>query len=389
LREPAAGMAVYDWPEQEMLIARDEQRLIIAPANHPQLFFELLPRFKDPKADSLAQHPAIKEIRGFEAASMAVFVEHDDSIGGAFAAVAEMRDNRVIIQHAASFGRSPFPHDTTNLTCDFSPILGFENRALAAIIQPADVANESVDALLADNLGQNIVSAQLSENLAERRLIVVNQIDGRLFEEPVDLLWASMASCLELKHAGPEVKNQVDRQMDGVIKRVRQLSHGTLLQNAPAQGRLENQEFGHADVPASGDQCLSGGFPIMKDVSLAWGVADGPHGSWLVVASHPRSVEEVVAVLQESLPTDQRLVGKFDMCGVGCGDRIQRHLQTWSIAAGEFAAETDSARMKDFSSTLHLMSQLAGGIKCCCWQLSRPSANQMRLDLQIELAPPY
>ena len=79
------------------------------------------------------------------------------------------------------------------------------------------------------------------------------------------------------------------------------------------------------------------------------------------------------------------MVGKFENCGVMNGQRISRHLQSWSAQAALLA---DQGQVQALRRPLETMSQLGAGIKDCHWQLARPSANQMKLSVQIELAPP-
>src|SRR4051812_16868323 len=49
VRQPQAGMAIFELPEQELLIARAQRSMLLGPAQKSKLFFEVLPRVGHPK----------------------------------------------------------------------------------------------------------------------------------------------------------------------------------------------------------------------------------------------------------------------------------------------------------------------------------------------------
>ena len=51
-------------------------------------------------------------------------------MGGTSAAVADVKGDRLTIRHIAKFEHAPFNRGVTKLTCDFSPVLKFKDRAL-------------------------------------------------------------------------------------------------------------------------------------------------------------------------------------------------------------------------------------------------------------------
>jgi hypothetical protein len=190
-------------------------------------------------------------------------------------------------------------------------------------------------------------------------------------------------SCLELKNRDGAIE-QLDRQMIRLAKRVKELGKGTFLVQMPYTRGMRPDEPREVDLsPAT--EWISGGFPIMKNVSLNWTVADGPAGSWFVIASERRSLDDVAGALKKECPSDHRLVGQFDSCGLGNGVRIARHLRSWCDHADQFAGP---ANAETFRSSVRMISDLAAGIKSCRWQLARPMPNDMKLDIEIQLAPP-
>jgi hypothetical protein len=160
------------------------------------------------------------------------------------------------------------------------------------------------------------------------------------------------------------------------------------LTEPPDVARLKPGQAREVDLsPAA--QWFTGGFPIMKNLSLTWKVVDSPEqgsdGGWYVIGTHRRSLENVATILCKPCRSDGAMVGKFENCGVMNGQRISRHLQSWSAQAALLA---DQGQVQALRRPLQTMSQLGAGIKDCHWQLARPSANQMKLSVQIELAPP-
>jgi hypothetical protein len=190
-------------------------------------------------------------------------------------------------------------------------------------------------------------------------------------------------SCLELKDSTQAVK-QLDDQMIAICRQMNNLCQGSLLTGPPDVNRMKPDQAREVDLTGA-TQWLNGGFPIMANVSLNWAVAEGPSGSWFVIGTHRRSLDDVVNALKKDAPAGRKTVGQYDSCGTGNGLRISRHLQSWSEQADKLE---EPGEVEQFRASLNLMSDLAGGLRQCRWQLARPSANQMKLDIEIELSPP-
>jgi hypothetical protein len=392
VRNPKAGMGIYELPEQEIIVALDGRRLVIGPSRQSGLFYEVLPSLAEPRrgwlGDSLAGTPELIRAKAIGAGSIGVFCRHAQPMGGCSAVVADLQGDQLMIHHSANFDNAPFEHGVTQLTCDFSPVSSLGDRALVAMMQPTDIGDGPVESFVTASFGEALISPEMRASLGTRRLMVIAEEEGRQLEKPVDLLSTTVAACLELKDGAPGSKaaatKQLDEQMIKICRRINDRCKGTLLDKPPDVHRMCPRQPREVDLSAAADW-FSGGFPIMKNVSLNWTVADGPEGSWFVIASHRRSLDDVVSALSIDSPNDARMIGRFDSCGVGNGSRIERHLRSWSDAAEKFA---EPAKVKEFRDTLGLMSELAGGLRRCRWQLARPSANEMRLDIQIELVPP-
>lgn len=385
VRPPQSGMAVFELPEQELLIARADRAMVLGPAKQSKLFFEVLPRISTTKASAGGRggQPWITQGRELGSGCVGVYLKHDPPLGGYSLAVADLQGDQLAIHHAAHFMSAPFNHGVTKLKCDFSPVQKFEDCALVAFIQPMDVGDGPIEAFVTASLHQGLISQKMREMLGMRRLIVVGERDLRQAQKPVDLLSTTFVSCLELKdrHGAAE---ELDQQMVKLAKHVNDMAKGSFLIQTPNMRCWRVGEPREVDLsPAT--QWFSGGFPIMKSVALTWTVADGPQGSWFVIGSERQSLEDVVKQLKSECPRDTRFVGQFDSCGSANGHRICKHFRNWSDQADQFA---EPANVEDFRATLRMMSELAGGVQSCHWQLARPSANDMKLDVQIQLSAP-
>ena len=385
VREPRAGFAMAELPEQEMVLARGDGVLVVGPAKQAGLFYDVLPRLGElqPELDSLSAQPCMEHARTLGAGRIAVYTRHKLPLGGFSAAVMTMRGENVSIRHAAKFANAPFSHGVTKLACDFSPVLRFERESLVAFMQPTDVDDGPIESFLAANFGEGLLSPTMRKNLGDRRLVVVGEVEGRELDQPVDLLNPAVVSCMQVKD-GEVALSQLDEQMTRVAHRLNDLGNGAYLIKTPPLRNLSRQEPREIDLSGA-TNWFTGGFPVMQNVNLTWTVTKGPQGAWFVVASDRKPLEDVVKTLKADCPEDPKFVGRFESCGTGNGVRISRHLQSWSDHANKFA-EADQAA--EFSATLRMMSELAGGMQSCRWQLARPSANEMRLDVQITLAPP-
>jgi hypothetical protein len=213
--------------------------------------------------------------------------------------------------------------------------------------------------------------------------LVVGEVEGRTQAQPVDVLSTSFATCFEVKD-GEAAIAQGDAHMPKVAACIRNLCQGALLDDLPTVRCPRPDQPREINLSPCTDW-FSGGFPIMKNIALTWTVAQGPQGAWFIIASHRRSLDDAVNALSRDIPEDERFVGCFDSCGSGNGRRIERHLRSWCGSADKFA---EVGHADDFRKSVEAIADLAGGLQNCRWQLERPAQDRMRLEIQIELAPP-
>ena len=380
------GMAMYSLPEQDLLIALDQNRAIVGCASNQALFRSVLLRTQGIKTESLAAQPFMARAAELGSGNVAVFTRHDLPLGGWSMIVADMRGSRVELKHAADFNSAPFTHGVTAISCDFSPVNAFQRDSLLAMIQPTDIGDGPVEAYFTATLREGLISKEMRANLGDRKILVVGEQEMRELKDPVDLLGTTFVNCIELKNKEKAVA-QLDQHMLKLCEHVDRLCKGSMLTEAPDVARLPAGQCREVDLsPAA--QWFTGGFPIMKNLSLTWKVVDSPDegstGGWYVIGTHRRTLDNVATILCKTGRSDAAMIGKFENCGVLNGQRISRHLQSWSAQAAMLAEEGQADALR---RPLQAMSQLSAGITNCHWQLARPSANQLRLNIQIELAP--
>jgi hypothetical protein len=383
VREPRFGMAVNELPEQAMLIAREDRRMLVGPVAHPGLFDDVMQRLAGARIDSLNNQPQFKRARELGDGSAGIMIRHDPPMGGWSIAVADLRGDKLNIRHAASFDASPFMSSVTRLTCDFSPVTSFEHDSLLAIGQPIDTANGPLEMFMCATVGERLINRTTREGLGDRRLTVFCEPAEGPTQPMSSVPGVSVASCLELKNDRRTVA-VLERQLERVVSRNECLGKGALLSDTPCAAMTKPQTP-RDPAPTPDGTWLAGGFPIMDTVKLNWTVAEGPQGAWFVIAGHPRTLNSVADALRSNTANDSAMVGRFDNCGVGNGVRISKQLQELTEQAAQIA---EPGRVEELRNTLGAMSEFAAGLQNCRWQLARPSANEMSLNVQITLTPP-
>ncbi|MHC4080015.1 MAG: hypothetical protein ACYSU2_01710, partial [Planctomycetota bacterium] len=105
---PKHGLGLFHLPQHELLLARGDRLVLIAPARRSALFYELIPNLTKPPPESLASEPAIDEARRLGPGRAGVFVRHAQPLGGWSVAVADLANGRVKLRHASRFEHAPF-----------------------------------------------------------------------------------------------------------------------------------------------------------------------------------------------------------------------------------------------------------------------------------------
>jgi len=396
VRGPRMNMAMMELPEHELVLAKPNRKsplgervLIIGPKAQQGLFEQVLQRIDAPGQASLAQHPAIERAARLGNGSIGLYLKHDAPMGGWSVVVGDVRQHELFMRHHASFDHAPFTRSVSTMRIDPTPLRGFEQSALLAMIEPTDVGGGSLETFLQAGFEIDLLGAQMRRNVSQRRIVVVGEIEGRQEPHPVDIQATTVALCTELKNAAV-AQRQFDRQMVNVAHRLHALGNGRFEIEVPCHRSFEPGQPRSIDIsPAA--QWLAGTLPLARPITLNWAVvastgddADRHASGWAIIATHPQQLADTVQALQAS-DGDESAQRRVQSSGFANGSRIGQHLRSWSDRAELFAAP---AQMDEFKNSLLMMSKLASGIERVQWRMTRPDANTMCLDLSISLLPP-
>jgi hypothetical protein len=385
---PKHDLGLFELPGQELILARGEGVMVIAPSQQPGLFHELIPNLTKPPAESLADLAAMDEARRLGPGRAGVFMRHAQPLGGWSVAVADLDEGRVKFRHASRFEHAPFTTAVTRLDWDPSPIQGLEPAMTLGFIEPTDIVGGRLDAFMTAALGVPLIPAELGKNLGERRITAISEIEGRLQDPPFDLLLPTVARLYEVKDAEAAWR-QLDDHMVRLVGALNRFGQGGFQLEPPDPATFKPGEPRHVNIGPLAKWIL-GDLPGVDRISLSWTVvaADtetpGPAHGWGIVASDPQHLDAVVSALAAAPPAGAAAAG-WANCGVADGRRLARQLGTWRHHAGLLAAARDVQALAD---TLTLMAELAHGVDRCRWRLCRPSAERVHLEADLELSPP-
>ena len=381
---PRDGRPVAELPEHELLFCVGEHQLMIGPKPAPSLFWEMLPQLGDPVQNSLADSEAVARAKELGPGRVGVMIRHDPPLGGWSVAVGDLQGERATIRHAGSFDSAPFERSMTAMTWDPSPLAAFEDTALLVVMEPTDIGGGSTGAYLQAVVGQPLFDREVQDNLAETRIFALGEVEGRLQQNPVDLLPATLAVILKLRDP-QNAERHLDCSMLRLTHRLNELCDGNLLASVPRRRDMLPGEPRSIKLNPSAE-LFGGAMPVMEHVSINWAVAENDEAGYYVIASHPDQLQATLKALKQK-PTKKAPAARYTSCGFANGPRLGVHLRGYSDQAAMFTTD-DPAEEAEFKQTMLLLSELASGIHRCHWRLARPSVNQMTLDLDMTLSPP-
>jgi hypothetical protein len=237
-------------------------------------------------------------------------------------------------------------------------------------------------------LGVPLVPAELGENLGDRRITAVSEIEGRLQDPPFDLLLPTVARLYEVRDAEAAWR-QLDDHMVRLVGALNRFGQGSFVIQPPDPAAFRPGEPRRVNIGALA-KWLLGDLPGLERVSLNWtvvaasAVGEGPRGGWCVIASDPQHLGAVAEALAEVPPAGSK-TQRWANCGTADGRRLARQLGTWRHQAGLLAAAPDAGALED---ALALLAELANGVDRCRWRLCRPTPERVRLEADLELSPP-
>jgi hypothetical protein len=383
---PRFALPISELPEHELLLAADGSTYLIGPKAPGRLFEELLAALAgaaEPVA-SLLEHPAMEKARGLGGGEVGIFTRHDPPLGGFSVIVADLDGERILLHHAGLFDSPPFQRPVTKMDWDPAPLEAVEDEAMLAFIEPTDIGGGPVEVFIEAVLDVPLLSAEMRRNLDCRRMFVVGEVEGRQEPQKTDLLLPTLSIVMEMKDR-QQAESQLDEQAVRFAEAVNRLSEGGAQAAVPRLDSFRPGEARHIDLGPVMER-FSERHPILQSVTLDWTVAGGPSGGYAVISTHPDQLQQTVKALENHQEGASR-AGTWTSCGTLNGPRIGRHLRSYGDQA-PLLAEADEKSIAEFRETLLLLSELAGGIDRCRWQLYRPTEKEMRLEAQITLSRP-
>jgi hypothetical protein len=385
---PRHDLGLFELPGQELILARGDGIVVIAPSPQPGLFYDLIPNLTKPPAESLANVAAMAEARRLGPGRAGVFMRHAQPLGGWSVAVADLDEGRVRFRHASHFEHAPFTTAVTRLEWDPAAIQGLEQTMTLGFIEPTDIVGGRLDAFMTAALGVPLIPAELGANLGDRRITAISEIEGRLQDPPFDLLLPTVARLYEVKDADAAWR-QLDDHMVRLVGALNRFGQGSFRLEPPDPATFRPGEPRHVNIGALAKWIL-GDLPGLERISLSWTVvaadaeASGPSGGWGVIASDPQHLDAVANALAEAAPGGTTAAA-WANCGTANGRRLARQLGTWRHQAGLLAPAGDVGALED---ALTLMAELANGVDRCRWRMCRPSAERVHLEADLQLSPP-
>jgi hypothetical protein len=377
---PRHDVALAQFPDFGLVVGRRDDTLLVGPVGASALFDELVRSIRDLHETPLSDDPAIAAARELGDGQIGVFLRHDAPLGGHSVAVADFSGDRLTLHHAATFVHSPFAAPVTRLTWDFSPLQAFEQHSIVALMEPIDAGGGQIESFCLATLGESLLSPQMRANLGERRMLVLGGSE-KLQGDP-RLQSIAAARCYEITDDSSAIV-QLDEQMIRLTNAINRAGQGAYLVNVPHAAAFRTGAARQIDLQPAAETAFKG-LPIMPNIELNWDIASGPSGKWYVIASDReqllRCKQALASPIEQCMPE-----GRYEHCGFLNGQKLGLQLQGWTDVAPAIA---DESQVQQVSAALRLLSELAGGIEKCRWQMIRPATDQVRVNMQIKLAEP-
>jgi hypothetical protein len=152
--------AIYELPEHDLLLARRGETMLVGPRHSPLLMQDVLNRLGTGSGAGkpLSEADEFAAARELRAGNIAVFMRHQQPLGGYSAAVLKRDGECVQLKHRARFDSPPFSRAVTRIDIDASPLKALEDHALLAIIEPADIGMGPFETFILAAIGEGLIS---------------------------------------------------------------------------------------------------------------------------------------------------------------------------------------------------------------------------------------
>jgi len=399
---PRDGFEMARLPEQRLLIAAGASAVLIADERRPSLLDEMmrLAGAEVPSAPQMLEHvrglPDPGAWSGCPAdvqATALMVIGHEEPIGGVSVVDLCLAGQQLLVRHRARFGASPFERPVSARAIDPAPLDVLGPLFLVSMVEPTDIGFGPAQAYVESVLGEALIGRELAARIGDRQIVTIGEVDERVNpgEERRDRLAPCFALAFEVRDA-ENAQGLLEERLQAVVASINRLGEGRYLVEYPPK---PPGGIGHVDLePAMRDV---GGFPILPRLSLDWSAVSGPHGQWLVVATHPAQLHEMRLALEAprspSTGSGSGVLPRsltrnvWTSCGVFNAARLRDHLDHLRSVAPQIAA-AQSGAAEDLKRTLDLLSAMSSTLSRGWWSLRRPAADQMVLEWILELAPP-
>lgn len=388
IRGPINGLSMRDVIEHDLRIAMNREWCLIGPGRDGALFDDVLGRFdRDGDEASLAADSAIAEARQLPAApgesAAAAYIRQGPPMGGWSAAVMGLDGDHMLVRHVARFDHAPFTTPVTTRQFDLAPVHALGDRSLLALIEPADAGDGLLTTFLKTQVP--LVAADPPLNLGARRIWIVSETDARLATPREDLLRPTLTRCDEVTdHHRALARLDQSMQRLGALQRGERKTFEPLagVEDAPgARTPRIRQAFLDEDLRTA----LGPGL-LFDDVSLNWCCIGAAQGEWAIISTSSLALGDAVKALSAPVAPEARRCGPWANAGVVRGRRLAQHLQSW-VDHPRLMDELADSSAGELKKSLAMIIQLADTIDDASWSMQRPSADRMRLDVDIRLAP--
>lgn len=383
VRAPRHDAARYELEDHQLHLARRGEQLFVAPLDQVGLLDETLHNLSRRADRTLQSHDAFTHRDELPAGDVSVFLQHGSFLGGWSIATAELDGVRIRLTQRSHYERPPFARAVTALEIDAAPLSAFERDALLAMIEPLDIGETRLEVFALAQLGEGLLSPEMRRNLKDRRMLVIGEVEGRQEDPPADLQVPTLVMCFEMK-SRENAMGPFDQQMVRFVNRLHSLGRGAFALETPEARELRDQMPRSIDLsPAT--IWLTDDLPLMRSVSLNWSIADGPHGSYYVIATHPNKLRGTVSALEREGIQPSEVMQKLQSAGFVRGVRMSHHIRSWAEQAELIAAPGQAEQVAEAAS---MLADLAVGLDRIKWQMKRPSRQDMLLELELTLSPP-
>jgi len=353
----------------------------------------------------LADHPLLRAAAAWPGSRMQLFVRHPSTFAGVSVITMNVADRGAQLRQRSRFANLPIAAAPDAALDDASLLRRFESMALLGVLRRQ--GESPATSLLATLLPDAKPCEEMRRNAGERWMLLIGDADGAPY---VSCRVPAVAVAMEIREpcAGR-------RSHEAFLARAIQDVNARYAKNLG--GMITPPEVAACTDIEAPRQCdlnrliraLCGDHPMVRSSSLHWRTVAGDDGNWQLYASHRDWLDRVarrlegsclvsagrkhaeVAVTEPAVKSDVVMQSAIVKApeppppeGFLTGPSVATMLDGWGASADDFAAE-NPARFRKAVATL---SSMLRGFEHVRWNLSRPEAQVIETQIQIDFARP-